>query len=117
VSDGDRDAFGNPIAAAREASPPAPAPLATGPAGSTDAETLAWLSLGCSLGGWFLIPFFLPIAAIVLAGRARPRLGPSAPRTATTAALWIAWTNIVLCALFVAFVVAVIATSWNTNDF
>jgi hypothetical protein len=120
----DRDAFGNPIgpggtppATPTAVPPPPPAPPGTGPVATTDADTLAWMSLGCSIGGWIFIPFFLPIAAIFLARRARPRLGAGAPRSATTAALWIAWANIVLCLLFFAFVVVIIATAWNTNDF
>jgi hypothetical protein len=75
------------------------------------------MSFGCAIGGWFLIPFFLPIVAIVLARRARPHLGPGAPRSATTAALWIAWINIVACLLVAAILVIVIAVSWNATDF
>ncbi len=54
---------------------------------------------------------------IVLARRTRPELPPSAARSATTAALRIAWTNIVLCVLVVAFMVTVMVAFWDTNDF
>jgi hypothetical protein len=117
----DRDAFGNPIAPGaapplQPAAPPPPPPGGT-TTSAMDGDSLAWMSLGCAIGGWLLIPFVLPIVAIVLARRVRPQLGPGAPRSATTAALWIAWTNIVLCVLFVAFMVIAIASFWDTRDF
>jgi len=112
----ERDAFGNPIGDSGPAvSPPPPPPPVTVP--GTDMASQAWVSLACAIGGWMFIPFVLPIVAIVLARRARPHLPPGGARSATTAALWIAWANIVACVLFVAFFAIVIAVSWDTNDF
>ncbi len=103
----DHDAFGNPV----DASPP------PRNSSSMDPESLAWMSLGFSLGGWLMVPLVLPIAGVVLARNARRQLDRGAARSATTAALWIGWINIVACVLAIAFFVIVLALFWDTNDF
>jgi len=112
----ERDAFGNPIdpgqpqapaiAPLGDAQAPPPPPLS--PTQARDLETQAWIAFGCGIGGIFLVPILLSIAAIMLARRPRRELPLSAPRSAATAGHWIAVATLVLWVLGLVFLVLLI---------
>jgi hypothetical protein len=111
----ERDAFGNPIDSGQAQAPPPPPPLT--PARASDLETQGWIALGCGVGGVFLFPVVLSIAAILLGRRPRRELPAGAPRSAATAGYWIGIVTIVFWVLAIAFFITLFIVTWDTNDF
>jgi hypothetical protein len=66
-------------------------------------------SLVCAVGSWILLPVILSVIALVLAGRAERAIEADAFATGqglVTAARWVAWVNLLVVAMLVAFVSA-----------
>jgi hypothetical protein len=71
--------------------------------------------LVCAIGSWFLLPVILALVALLLGGRAERSIAadPSASGMGlVTAARWVAWVNLVLVAMVIAFVAAFTVAIW-----
>jgi hypothetical protein len=69
----------------------------------------------CAVGSWILLPVILSVIALVLAGRAEQAIEADASATGSglvTAARWVAWINLLLVAMVVAFVSAFAVALW-----
>lgn len=85
-------------------------PWGGAPASTPETDGTAVLALVLSILSWVLLPVILAIVALVLAGSASRQIeasgGARSGQGLVTATRWIAWINLLLAAMVVAFIAA-----------
>lgn len=67
----------------------------------------------CAVGSWFLLPVVLAVVALVLAARAERTVAATGGVPGlVTAARWVAWINLLVAAMVIAFVSAFVVALW-----